>query len=77
MADVESAVVDGSLGPAALRLLLERTRQALAHYKWEGLWEPALLAGRIGSDARALGEAMLPVHAHFAPDRDVFLKVAA
>jgi len=77
MVDVDAVVVDGSLAPAALRLLLERTRQALGQYNWEGLWQPALLAGSIGSDARALGGAMLPLHTHFAPDRDVFLKVAA
>jgi hypothetical protein len=40
---------------------------------WPG---PALMAGTIGSDARALGGALLPLHANFAPDRDLFLKVA-
>jgi predicted NBD/HSP70 family sugar kinase len=74
--DVDAVVVDGSLAPVALRLLLERTRQALVRYNWEGLWQPSLLAGSIGSDARALGGAMLPLHEHFAPDRDAFLKVA-
>ena len=33
-----------------------------------------LVAGSIGSDARALGGALLPLHANFAPDRDLFLK---
>jgi hypothetical protein len=36
---------------------------------------PRLELGTIGSDARALGGALLPLHASFAPDRDLFLKV--
>ena len=31
----------------------------------------------IGPDARALGGALLPLYARFAPDRDLFLKIAA
>ena len=37
----------------------------------------ALQAGTIGPDARALGGALLPLHANFAPDRALFLKIAA
>ncbi len=36
---------------------------------------PELHAGSIGTDARALGGALLPLHANFAPDRELFLKV--
>ena len=39
-------------------------------------WRPALLAGTVGSDARAIGGALLPLYANFAPDRDLFLKLA-
>ena len=59
-----------------LQRLIEQTQAALALYDWEGLWTPSLMAGSIGSDARALGGAMLPLHANFAPDRDIFLKAA-
>lgn len=38
---------------------------------------PTLLPGTIGSDARALGGALLPLYANFAPDRELFLKVAS
>jgi hypothetical protein len=37
---------------------------------------PQLMAGTIGSDARALGGALLPLYANFAPDRELFLKVS-
>jgi len=36
-----------------------------------------LRAGTIGSDARALGGALLPLYANFAPDRELFLKLGA
>jgi hypothetical protein len=36
-----------------------------------------LLPGTIGSDARAIGGALLPLYANFAPDRELFLKVGA
>jgi hypothetical protein len=34
-----------------------------------------VLPGAIGSDARAIGGALLPLYANFAPDRELFLKV--
>ena len=73
--DVDAIVMDGSFCRPLLDLLMQRTRDALARYDWQGLWPAMLVAGSIGSDARALGGAMLPLHANFAPDRDLFLKV--
>ncbi|MBT9466195.1 ROK family transcriptional regulator, partial [Hydrogenophaga sp.] len=73
--DVEAVVMDGAIAPDLLRALCERTRAALAAYNWEGLHRPRLELGSIGSDARALGGALLPLHACFAPDHDVILKV--
>ena len=75
--DIEAVVIDGSFAPALRQRLIEHTGAALAGYSWEGLWQPVLHAGSIGTDARALGGALLPLHAHFAPDRDLFLKVMA
>lgn len=73
--DLEAVVIDGVVAPALLAELIGRTHQALAAYNWEGLQTPPrLVPGSIGSDARALGGALLPLHASFAPDRDLFLK---
>ena len=41
------------------------------------LARPAVLEGTIGSDARAMGGALLPLYANFAPDRELFLKLAS
>jgi hypothetical protein len=69
-------VIDGVVAPSLLQRLLTQTREALKAYNTEGLQGlPRLEAGSIGSDARALGGALLPLHACFAPDRDIFLKV--
>ena len=75
--DVEGVILDGSCSRELLAALQRAVHQALPRYSWEGVAQPALLAGTIGSDARALGGALLPLYAHFAPDRELFLKVAA
>jgi predicted NBD/HSP70 family sugar kinase len=75
--DLDAVVIDGSVCRPLLQRLIAAIQQSLPDYSWEGLWPATLVAGSIGSDARALGGALLPLHANFAPDRDVFLKVAS
>lgn len=74
--DVPGVILDGSFAPSLRAALIARTEQALGRYAWEGVSRPVLLEGTIGSDARALGGAWLPLHAQFAPDRELFLKLA-
>jgi predicted NBD/HSP70 family sugar kinase len=73
--DLEGVILDGGCSRELLAALLESSTAALQRYDWEGVVQPALLAGTMGSDARALGGALLPLHAAFAPDHDLFLKV--
>ena len=74
--DLDAVVIDGSIAAPLLQHLLQQITEALKAYNWEGLQQmPRVELGSIGSDARALGGALLPLHACFAPDRDVFLKV--
>jgi predicted NBD/HSP70 family sugar kinase len=75
--DLEGVIVDGSFDPALRDALLDVTARALDRYDWQGVARPAVLAGTIGSDARAVGGALLPLYANFAPDQDLFLKLAA
>ena len=73
--DLDAVVIDGVVAPSLLHSLLDQTRAALKAYNTEGLLAlPGLEQGSIGSDARALGGALLPLHTCFAPDRDIFLK---
>jgi predicted NBD/HSP70 family sugar kinase len=75
--DIEGVILDGSFSRELLAALLAETRQALGRYNWEGVVRPQLIAGTIGPDAMALGGALLPLHASYAPDRDLFLKMGA
>ena len=75
--DLECVIVDGSFSRELQGALQTAVDLAMDHYSWEGVTRPILLRGTIGSDARALGGALLPLHANFAPDRDLFLKIAA
>ena len=75
--DLEGVIVDGLFSPAMLSALLAEVSTALDNFSWEGVARPALLAGTVGYDARAIGGALLPLYANFAPDRDLFLKMAS
>lgn len=75
--DIEAVVIDGSFCRPLLSLLIAETELALQRYNWEGLWSANVIAGKVGPDARALGGALMPLHANFAPDQDLFLKVGA
>ena len=72
--DLEGVIIDGSFSRRLLAALLEAVHAGRDRYDWEGVECPQLLPGSTGSDARALGGALLPLHANFAPDRDLFLK---
>ncbi len=74
--DLEAVILDGSFSPALRDLMQASVQAALNRYDWRGVVRPAVLTGTIGSDARALGGALLPLYANFAPDRDLFLKTA-
>ena len=74
--DLDTVVIDGNCAPELLQALLAELAEALGRCNWEGVAQPALIAGTVGADARALGGALLPLYANYAPDRDLFLKVA-
>jgi predicted NBD/HSP70 family sugar kinase len=73
--DLEGVIVDGSFSRELLQALMSEVELALDRYSWEGVARPQVLAGTIGSDARAIGGALLPLYANYAPDRDLFLKI--
>ena len=73
--DLNDVIIDGSIDRQLLDKLMGEVEKALDYYSWEGITRPEVLAGTIGSDARAIGGALLPLYANFAPDRDLFLKL--
>ena len=72
--DLDGVIVDGAVHRSLLDELIAATEAALRRSNWEGVNAPQLFAGTIGPDAGALGGALLPLHANFAPDRDLFIK---
>jgi predicted NBD/HSP70 family sugar kinase len=73
--DLEGVIIDGSFDRSLLEKLLAEVKISLGLYNWQGVAFPEVLAGTIGSDARALGGALLPLYANFAPVHDLFLKL--
>ena len=72
--DLDAIVVDGSISTALLQALIAQTRSELASTRFEGIHQPQLVQGEVGASARALGGSLLPLHAQFFPDKDIFLK---
>ena len=74
---MDAVLVDGSMHRRLIDQVIAQTTDVLDSYRWEGLTRPRLLAGSIGADARAMGGALLPLYAHFAPNRELFLTAEA
>jgi predicted NBD/HSP70 family sugar kinase len=74
--DIGDVIVDGVFSRDLQSRLIAEIENALDAHSWEGVARPSVLSGTIGSDARALGGALLPRYAAFAPDPEVFLKGA-
>ena len=72
--DIDAVVIDGSLSPKLMQALIQQTEASLRQFNFDGIHQPQVLAGRVGSHARALGGALLPLHAQFFPDKEIFLK---
>ncbi len=74
--DCPAVVIDGAV-PAGVRLrLAEATRAALAGVNLQGVSPFTIETGSIGTDARAMGAASLPLLANFIIDREVLFKEA-
>lgn len=67
--DFEAVLIDGWLPPQLKDRLVAATKTVLDEINMAGLHIPAVLAGTIGPDARALGAAGLPLSARFLVDR--------
>jgi len=74
MLDLEAVVIDGSMHPQVVEEVVSRTDRVLDRFPWEGITRPRVVRGGVGSDARALGGAILPLYRHFAPLHELFLK---
>jgi predicted NBD/HSP70 family sugar kinase/predicted transcriptional regulator len=75
--DVSGIVIDGILPRAVLRRTVRAVTDRFAELLPEGLVAPKIEIGTIGSQAGAIGAAILPLYAMFAPDSGVLVKARA
>jgi predicted NBD/HSP70 family sugar kinase len=75
--DVQRVVVDGALTRDVLAALVAVVRKSVAAADLQGLTPFDIVEGRLGSDARVLGGAMLPINAGYGCDTGVMLKALA
>jgi predicted NBD/HSP70 family sugar kinase len=74
--DFEAAIIDAACPPEVRARLVQETNKQVALLDQQGLSPFAVVEGSIGSDARAIGGASLPLLANFAVDREIFLRNA-
>jgi predicted NBD/HSP70 family sugar kinase len=72
--DADAIIIDGAFPAAVRAALVEKVRGAMREVDLRGLSPFEIVAGTLGSDARAMGAASLPLLANFAIDRDVLFK---
>lgn len=72
--DCTAMVIDGAMPAEVRSRLVQATRASLAHVNMQGISPFSVEAGTIGSGARAMGAASLPLFANFMIDRDVLFK---
>ncbi|WP_119301081.1 ROK family transcriptional regulator [Dongia deserti] len=74
--DFEAAIIDVACPPDVRTRLVEETKKQIAQLDQQGLSPFTTVEGSIGSDARAIGGASLPLLTNFAVDREIFLRTA-
>lgn len=72
--DLGIGIIDGCCARTLQGAVIDVINQHLQQSNWEGIMPPRLMLGSIGEDACALGSALLPLYANYAPERDLFLK---
>jgi predicted NBD/HSP70 family sugar kinase len=72
--DLDTIIIDGSLGRTLIEALIRATRERIQQYNLDGLQSLTIMAGKVGAHARALGGSLLPLHTQFFPIKDIFLK---
>lgn len=75
--DVSAIVIDGILPSAILQRTVEAVSRRFQEIVPEGLFAPDIEAGTMGPQAAAIGAAILPLYAMFAPDSATLVKAKA
>ena len=74
--DFEVAIIDGTMPPDIREALVEKVSRMVGEQAFRGLSLPPVLEGNLGSPARALGGASLPLFIRYLLDQNVLFKDA-
>jgi predicted NBD/HSP70 family sugar kinase len=72
--DFQAVLIDGAFPPSVRARLVAAVRERAAEFDHQGIAPFVIAEGAVGSGARAIGGACLPLLANFARDRDVLFK---
>jgi predicted NBD/HSP70 family sugar kinase len=73
--DFEAVIIDGSFPKSVRSAVVQQTRLKFSQLETQGVAPVEIVEGMIGSDARVLGAASLPLLAGFASDRDLLFRI--
>ena len=72
--DFGAAVIDGGFPPWVRQRLVAATIEAVGNLDLQGVIMPDIIEGQVGSQARAIGGASLPIFARYLIDQNVLFK---
>lgn len=72
--DFEAVIIEGAFPPEVRRRIVQATAEAIEKFDRQGLSPVAVVEGNVGTGARAIGGACLPLLANFTRDREVLFK---
>lgn len=72
--DFGAAVIDGGFPPWVRKRIVEATITAIGKLDLQGVVMPEVIEGAVGSQARAIGGASLPIFARYLIDQNVLFK---
>ena len=75
--DFSSVIIDGGFPPWVRTRIVVATRAALLVHDLQGVGLPEIVEGSVGSQARAIGGASLPLFSRYLLDQNVLFKEAA
>ncbi len=72
--DFGAAIIDGGFPPWVRKRIVDATRKSVGKLDLRGIIAPAIREGLVGSNARAIGGASLPLFSRYLLDFNSFLK---
>lgn len=72
--DFEAIIIDGGFPANVRKSIVEKTKLEMAKLDLQGIIEPSIEEGVVGSDARALGGASLPLFNRYLLDQNILFK---